>query len=73
MIMKNKYCMYSVWEKLLFKSHGDVTVAILEFWKVDHVSKSFLVKHNSIFGLGYYNRKKRYFSFYWRFIFNIFF
>ena len=43
-----------------------------EFWKEELV-KLFLAKHNSIFGAGYYNRKKQYFSFYRRFIFNNFF
>ena len=43
-----------------------------EFWKEELV-KLFLAKHNSIFGAGYYNRKKQHFSFYRRFIFNNFF
>ena len=58
-IMKNKYCI----EKVLDENRGGLrcrNFAKKEFWKIEHI-KLFLVKHNSIFGVGYYSRKNKFF------------
>ena len=52
-----------MWEKLLVENHGGChsrNFAKLEFWKVYPVNKLVLVKHNSIFGVGCYNRKNEF-------------
>ena len=55
----------------LLKIMEGISVGILQnrnfVWKVEDV-KVYLVKHNSIFGMGYYNRKNNIFFF----IFNMF-
>ena len=60
--MKNKYCNLFV-KTYLLKIMGDVAVGIFaKFWKVEDV-KLFSVKYNSIFGVGYYDRKNDILSF----------
>ena len=56
-IMENKYSI-----KKLVRGRHCRDFAKQEFWKVGHV-KLFLVKHNSTFGAGYYNRKNNIFRF----------
>ena len=61
-IMKNKYCILCV-KNYLLKMMEDIATGILpsmNFKKVEDV-RLFLVKHNSIFEVGYYNRKNNIF------------
>ena len=54
-----------MFEKLLVENQGGHccrNIAKQKFWKVEHV-KLFLVKHNSIFGAGNYNRQNDAFPF----------
>ena len=63
-LWKSKYCILYV-KNYLLKTMEQVAIGILRsrnFGKVEHV-KLFLVKHNSIFGAGYYNRKNDIFPF----------
>ena len=57
-IMKKKNCILCV-KNCLLKTMENVTVGILQSKNV----KLFLVKHTSIFGVGYYNRKNKIFLF----------
>ena len=60
--MKNKYCILCV-KNYLLKMMEDIAVGILpsmNFKKVEDV-KLFVVKQNSIFEVGYYNRKNNIF------------
>ena len=60
--MKNKYCILCV-KNYLLKMMEDIATGILpsmNFKKVEDV-RLFLVKHNSIFEVGYYNRKNNIF------------
>ena len=65
---------YSACEKLIVENHVGHRCRNFEkeFWKIEHV-RLFLVKHNSIFGTGYYNKKIQHFSSYRHFIYNIFY
>ena len=56
-VTKNKYCI--LFMKDYLKNHGDCrcrNFAKYGFSRVERV-KLYLVKHNSIFGTGYYNKK----------------
>ena len=60
--MKNKYCILCV-KNYLLKMMEDIAVGILpsmNFKRVEDV-KLFVVKQNSIFEVGYYNRKNNIF------------
>ena len=60
-LLNNK--LSNIMKKNLLKIMEDVTVGILQSRNFGNLSMLFLVTHNLIFGVGYYNRKNDTFAF----------